>query len=382
MSIRRHLYRLSKTICCRLLGTPGNVQAREYIAGVLGGLGCAVDSQRFGLTISIPAHGSVRVGGDSSPQECWPCLGTPAFGPARCSVVDVGAGRREDWERVDVSGQAALCSRGGLHESVKADLAASRGARAVLFYVDFEDCLYSARASSRMAGIPAAVIRPSLARSLIASPGRTIELSISASLTNAECVNLWCDIGPRRGDCIVLCAHFDSRPFTAGANDNAAGVACLLALVRRLSAVPLRNRYRCIFFDGEEAELSGSRAYVEAFGVAGVRSVVNIDAVGFGRSKALLSDRDGPLSAELAARAQRSAARLGLALGAAGSKTGLSDHAPFRARGVTECLWISDHPNPGRETDLDTPDRIDTKHLEDLVSMCVGLLDEPGEPNS
>jgi len=373
--VQKHLDQLAGKIGPRLIGTPGNRAAREYIAGFLGQLGFPVNRQGFSRTISIPESGCIRVGEEDRWRECWPCLGTPSCEAERFSVADVGAGRREDWERVDVSGRAALCRRGELHESVKVDLAAGNGARAVLFYVEYEDCLYSARAASRVAEIPAAVIRPSLARSLARSANATIELSVSASLADAKCANLWCDLGGGEGEHIVLCAHYDSRPFTAGANDNAAGAACLLELARRLSLLRLRNRYRCIFFDGEEAVVAGSTAYVGEFGVDGVRAVVNTDAVGFGRPKALLSDRDGRLSAELAALAAQSAARYGIELGAARSRTGLSDHAPFRNAGVAECLWISDHPNHGRETDLDTPDRIDTGHLEDLVSMYADLLE-------
>ncbi len=376
MSVRQHLYRLSAEIGSRLVGTPGNRQAREYVAGVLREVGCKVASQRFRLTISIPESGYVIPGEGGGRQECWPCLGTPALAPERVLLEDVGAGRREDWERADVTGKAALCRRGELHESVKVELAAGKGAKAVLFYVDFENCLYAARVSSRMAPVPAAVIRPSLARRLAQPAGAAIELGISAALADVECVNLWCDVGSaRREECVVLCAHFDSRPFTAGANDNAAGVACLLELVRKLCGMAGKNRYRCIFFDAEEAGVAGSKAYVEAFGTAGVRSVINIDGVGFGRPKALLGDRGGPLPAAFANKARRSAARRGLAIGTAVSKTGLSDHAPFREAGIDECLWISDHPNQERETDLDVATRIDTQHLEDLVGMYVELLE-------
>ena len=195
MSLRKHLYYLSESIGSRLIGTPGNQQAQQYIAGVLGELGCTLNSQQFGRTISIPSSGYVKEGAGGSRLECWPCLGTPRFGPEKCSVKDVGFGRRGDWELVNVSGHAALCKRGELHESVKVDLAARKGAKAVLFYVDFEDCLYASRASSRVADIPAAVIRPSLARRLSHPASNAIELSLSASLADVECVNLWCDFG-------------------------------------------------------------------------------------------------------------------------------------------------------------------------------------------
>ena len=68
--------------------------------------------------------------------------------------------------------------------------------------------------------------------------------------------------GPR----LVIGAHYDSVPASTSANDNVAGVAVLLGLLgtylRERPPVPVD----IAFFDLEEEELAGSRAYLERVG--------------------------------------------------------------------------------------------------------------------
>src|SRR5581483_3426836 len=61
---------------------------------------------------------------------------------------------------------------------------------------------------------------------------------------------------------IVFCAHYDSMYICPGANDNAGGVSCLLALARHFSATPPPCPVELILFCAEEWDLVGSRAYV------------------------------------------------------------------------------------------------------------------------
>ncbi|MBD2090464.1 M28 family peptidase [Microcoleus sp. FACHB-1515] len=60
---------------------------------------------------------------------------------------------------------------------------------------------------------------------------------------------------------ILVGAHFDAIPGTAGADDNATGVAVLLELARSISQMPARSPIRFAAFDLEEYGLLGSRAY-------------------------------------------------------------------------------------------------------------------------
>ena len=45
-------------------------------------------------------------------------------------------------------------------------------------------------------------------------------LRIDAGMVRAECASLWTDAGSLAGGYVLVGAHFDSRPFTRGANDN------------------------------------------------------------------------------------------------------------------------------------------------------------------
>ena len=67
---------------------------------------------------------------------------------------------------------------------------------------------------------------------------------------------------------IVIGAHYDTVPGSPGANDNASGVALLLATAKRLKNVTLDRTVRLVFFVNEENPFSGgiqmgSRVYAD-----------------------------------------------------------------------------------------------------------------------
>jgi hypothetical protein len=61
---------------------------------------------------------------------------------------------------------------------------------------------------------------------------------------------------------IGLCAHLDSMYTCPGANDNGGGLAALLALARHYARHPPIIPLEFIFFNGEEWDLAGSKAFV------------------------------------------------------------------------------------------------------------------------
>ncbi len=89
---------------------------------------------------------------------------------------------------------------------------------------------------------------------------------------------------------IVLLAHYDSRAkdgndstsFAPGANDNGSGVACLLEIVRILSANPLPVTVRCMFLSGEEHGLLGAAEMAKEAGDnnRNIIAVINNDMIG------------------------------------------------------------------------------------------------------
>jgi hypothetical protein len=78
-------------------------------------------------------------------------------------------------------------------------------------------------------------------------PGPT-EPSTPAPVSPARCVNLWLDLptrdpaGPSALEAVVVGSHYDSVEGCPGANDNATGIAAVLAIGRAIAALPPHQR--------------------------------------------------------------------------------------------------------------------------------------------
>jgi Zn-dependent M28 family amino/carboxypeptidase len=119
---------------------------------------------------------------------------------------------------------------------------------------------------------------------------RTAEVFLTTALTRAgfgvrretwtthrvECANLEVVLtGTKRPDrVLVVGAHYDSMPGCPAANDNASGVAGVLAIARRLAARPRNCTVRLVLFANEEPPFfnideMGSQLYARAAKKAG-----------------------------------------------------------------------------------------------------------------
>ena len=63
--------------------------------------------------------------------------------------------------------------------------------------------------------------------------------------------------------CTLVGAHYDSIPGCPGADDNASGVAVLLACARRMTEAHARANVGFVAFNAEEDGMLGSRSFVE-----------------------------------------------------------------------------------------------------------------------
>ena len=107
---------------------------------------------------------------------------------------------------------------------------------------------------------------------------------------------------------ILIAAHYDRVDKGSGAVDNASSCAVLIELLRKLRGGPrTRATVRGVFFDVEETQLVGSRAYFEKHRHDLPVLGINLDIFGYGTALyATASDLDG-----LAARHLVEAARAG-----------------------------------------------------------------------
>lgn len=87
---------------------------------------------------------------------------------------------------------------------------------------------------------------------------------------------------------VILAAHFDTVPGTPGADDNASGVAALLAAARALSSQRLRWPVLFCAFNLEEENMIGSTHLAQKLKSAGVKveAMISLEMVGYTDSKA------------------------------------------------------------------------------------------------
>jgi hypothetical protein len=178
---------------------------------------------------------------------------------------------------------------------------------------------------------------------------------------------------------VVVGAHLDTVAGSPGANDNATGVATVLAVARNLAAQRCRGAVvMFVAFDQEEVGLVGSSEFADRLPALHqeVLAVHTIDQVGW--------DRDGDRRFEIElptetlwAEYQAAAAAIGVAVSR--TDTGDTDHVSFRARGypaagVTE-EFVGGDTSPYYHTAGDTIATVElayTARAVELITTVVG----------
>jgi Zn-dependent M28 family amino/carboxypeptidase len=165
---------------------------------------------------------------------------------------------------------------------------------------------------------------------------------------------------------LVLGAHFDTVSDSPGANDNATGVAIVLAVARAMAAQPCRGaNVAFVLFDQEEIGLVGSSQFAASLVVDGTDVIAahTIDQAGW--------DDDGDLRFEVerpdgALFAQYEEAAAAVGAGVVTSTVGSTDHQAFRdlgftAAGLTE-EYASGDTTPHYHLPTDTADTVDAAY--------------------
>lgn len=171
----------------------------------------------------------------------------------------------------------------------------------------------------------------------------------------------------RKDRYLVLSAHYDHLGTLAGqvyngADDNASGVAVLLAAAARFKRRPLAHSLLLVAFDAEELGLEGAHAFVAAPPVplSAIALDVNLDMVSRNADGELYAAGAHPhpqLRAPLERVAARSAVKLRLGHDDPGLPRGKdwtesSDHAPFHHAGIPFVYFgVEDHADYHRPTD-------------------------------
>jgi hypothetical protein len=226
------------------------------------------------------------------------------------------------------------------------------------------------------------------------------EFDQQAGAKKLRVTNLIATFNPRGKRHVLLCAHWDSRPFAdrdpepakrvepvPGANDGASGVAVLLEIARALKARPPRTRVTIALFDGEDYGLRtqdmflGSRHFSTHFHGPPVDWAVLLDMVG---------DRDLRLRPEqISLREARqvvdriwgAAERAGCSAFVREAGPAVMDDHVFLLQAGIPCVDVIDFDYAYWHTVADTPDKCSAASLEQVGRAVLrAIAEEEGDP--
>ena len=292
-TIEETLHELCVTIGARPTGSVANLRAQQAIARRFAALGLSVELQSF-TCMDWQGQGiALELGGEAIPAAISPySMGCDLT--AEYMLVGTVA----QLEVADLVGRIALL-HGELtqewvmpknfpfwnpqeHQRIVRALEASRPAAVVT--VSFSEALPIPIFEDGDLDFPIAVVAKKDSGRLLAGAPGPLSVRIQAERRAAQAANVIARLPGQPGrQKIVLTAHLDTKPGTAGALDNAGGIATLLTLsqLARDEAWPFDVEFAV--FNGEDYfSAAGETAYLQRRQVEfpSVLLAINVDGVG------------------------------------------------------------------------------------------------------
>jgi hypothetical protein len=184
------------------------------------------------------------------------------------------------------------------------------------------------------------------------------------------------DAATSAGGAVLLLAHYDTRPQTYGAADDAAGLAAILETMRALVAAPQTRRdVIVVITDGEEYGLFGARAFVEqSRWVDDVQFLINIEARGNRGPSMMFETTPGNLElvSAFSAMAPFPFAN-SLSYEVYRRMPNDSDFSAFRGTSIVGLNLASIGNHSSYHTQLDSPELLDRRTLQHHGSNLLAL---------
>lgn len=124
---------------------------------------------------------------------------------------------------------------------------------------------------------------------LLQNAGNNAKLKILSKRKESTGSNV---IGCRRGKSdkkIIVCAHYDTKPGTPGAMDNASGISALLLVAWYLRQVKTELTIEFVAYGGEDSWWPGDSLYIKEYSTENIVAAINIDGIGMKKSKTALA---------------------------------------------------------------------------------------------
>ena len=380
---------LAEELSPRQSATEAELEAAMYLLGEMEEMGYEVEIQDFEVTeawgsgrleiLPEAESGEPNVKFSRRDGETERIFFVP-FEPLKSGIVEgemveAGLGYDEDFEGIDVEGKIALVGRGDISFEEKETNAAENGAIGVVVYNN-EPQYYFAGRLDREPDIFAGGIPKEDGELLIdlLEDGEAVTAELMVyPLGNGPSRNVIAELSNDIADdqVVLIGAHYDTTPWTQGANDNGSGVAAAMILAEELIDDDLPFDLRFVFFGSEETGLHGSAHYVDelsATELGRIEAMINLDVVATGELSA-----EGALW--LMGHAIDAAGDLGIELASIGGLDGAtSDHSPFDENGVSAMMLYADdlrfinHPD-------DTVEHVDAEPIGQAVEVVLGIVE-------
>lgn len=373
--IETHLRTIVEECGHRPPGSPANRRATDYVWSVLRDAGLAVDAAPIRARWWLPGRAAITVGGVATPIEPPPfCRSADVAGPA---VLAATVGDLDG-----IADGAVIVLRGDLAQPVL-----PKAFPFVQFpeQVALIEALEAARPAAVLAVVPDDAAQPVFEDPALAFPyasvgdtvgrgiaaGAAVRLEVEATIAEGDGVNL--AAGTFSGRRTVVSAHVDSKIETAGALDNGAGVAVLLALAE--GGLDDLGPVELALFNGEDHYAApGEQAWLARRDLDEIDLVVNVDGPGLrGHLAAVSTLGAGP---ELDRAVKRALAATPGTM--AGEPWFESDHAVFAMRGIPAIAITTAAPFDLLKRITHAPDdgpaRIDPAVLADVARFIRSFL--------
>ena len=381
---------LAEELSPRQSATNEELQAAEYLLAELADLGYEVVLQDFevdeafggGWIGVLPGPGNdepaVTFSSDDgdTPQTYFLPFEPLKSGRVQGELVYAGLGAYADFEGIDVDGKIVLMRRGTLTFEEKETNAAERGAVGAVVYNNQPRFYFSGRLE-QPPDIVVGGIRMSdgelLQNTLDAGEPFSVEL-LAYPIGNGPSRNVVAELNNDIvGDQVVIIgAHYDTTPWSPGANDNGSGIAAAMIVADELADDVLPFDLRIVLFGSEETGLHGSHHY--AFDLTQpeidrIAAMINLDVIGAGDLEAFGAEELTDLARDIADDFDFEFDIT------AGFDYAASDYAAFDERDVPYLMFLADdtrfinHPS-------DTIDRLDAEPMGQTVAIILELIDQ------
>lgn len=252
----------------RAAGKPGYDASVAYVTDKLKEKGFEVSTPEFEINTFDLKSESLTVGDQQVKVATFGYSpGTEKAGlvtrVVEVPVDDTPGCEASDYDNLDVTGAIVIVRRGICPFAAKQQIAAERGAAALLVAFVGEQVGGGTLGSRDVAKIPTAGIGVGDVPALVA-PGANVKLLIDADATTFTTRNIIAQTKTGSADNVVMVgAHLDSVPDGPGINDNGSGSAAILETALQMGSEPdVQNAVRFAWWGGEELGLLGSTDYV------------------------------------------------------------------------------------------------------------------------